>query len=94
MSEWKFSQPKNTAVIADRFFMEQKESCQIVTHDSDDGGWQFLTENTNGDFNRALVVALSQAISMDATLNELFDLPEGWIATRRTKNSAWERRPR
>jgi hypothetical protein len=93
MSDWNFDQPKDTAVIADKYFMERKEPCLFVSHDDDDGGWQFLTQNTQGDPGRVLLVALSNAVSVDETLIELSDLPEGWIATRQTKDSAWERRP-
>jgi hypothetical protein len=94
MTDWKFNEAKNTAVIADKYFMEQKEPCLHVSHDADDGGWQFLTENTNSDSSRAIVVALSSAVSLDPTLNELYDLPIGWVATRSTNKSAWQRQRR
>jgi hypothetical protein len=94
MLHWKFNQPKDTAVFADKYFIEKKEPCLYVTHDDDDGSWQFLTENTKGDVSRVIVVALSTAISVDESLNELFDLPLGWVASRSTNQSQWQRRPK
>ncbi|SRR5258708_3914497 len=93
MHKWMFDNPKNTAVIADAYFIERKEPCVYVTHDADDGGWQFLTENTRGDPSRALVVALSTAIAVDVSLNDLHDLPLGWAASRSTRESPWQRKP-
>jgi hypothetical protein len=93
MNRWKFDSPRNTAVIADRFFVEKKEPCLYVVHDESDGGWQFLTENTNGDAGRAIVVSLARAVSTDPSIDELFDLPLGWTAFRETSKSAWQRKP-
>jgi hypothetical protein len=91
MKEWKFEQPGNTAVIADRFFAEGTEICVYVTHDAYDDGWQFLTANTNGDERRAVVLALSTVVELDPTLDELADLPPGWYATRQSKDERWSR---
>ena len=89
MKDWKFHQPRNTAVIADKFFAEGKETCVYVTHDAYDNGWQFLTANTNGDERRAVVLALSTVVELDPTLDELADLPPGWYATRQSEHESW-----
>ena len=91
MTEWHFSQPKNIAVLADMRFIRHMTPCLYVSHDYDDGGWQFLASDTNGDPGNVLVVALSTAVSVDPTLNEIADLPEGWIATRIAVGAAWQR---
>ena len=93
MNTWKFDSPKNTAVIADRYFVEKKEPCLYVVHDELDGGWQFLTKNTSGNSSRAVVVSLATAVSADPSIDELFDLPLGWTAFRETNKSPWQRRP-
>lgn len=94
MDEWKFSESKNTAVIVDKYFAEGKEPCLYVSHDLEDGGWQFLTETTDGNLDRVLVLALSTIVSLDKSLNTISDLPPGWIATRESIDSEWQRKSR
>ena len=64
----------------------------LVTHDADDGSWQFLCGTTE-DPADARVVGLGQMYGRDATLGELADLPEGWRATRSPASGAWQRGP-
>jgi len=49
----------------------------FVSHDVDDGGWQFLDGDgvTEKD---ARVVSLQELVERDPTLRELADLPVGW----------------
>jgi hypothetical protein len=63
-----------------------------VTHDEDDGGWQFLTSEIVS-VSQAFVVALREMIEHDPSLAALADLPLGWYASRQDKESAWERGP-
>jgi hypothetical protein len=52
----------------------------VLVHDQHDRSWDLLTSNTHGDPGRTVVVALSIVLSVDETLNELFDLPLEWVA--------------
>jgi hypothetical protein len=40
--QWAFLDPPNTAVLANTTFWEGDGWIQRVTHDSEDGAWQFL----------------------------------------------------
>lgn len=62
----------------------------MVTHDADDGGWQFLCGKTN-EPSDGRIVALEEILQMDPTLAELADLPLGWIAFRAQVGVAWTR---
>ena len=81
----------NTAVIADVNFIKGGDVCVYVSHDNEDGIWQFLAPDFDGDESRGLVVSLSTAIENDPSLSELHDLPLGWYAVRKSKSDKWER---
>ncbi|HEX3197180.1 MAG TPA: hypothetical protein VHR39_06435 [Propionibacteriaceae bacterium] len=91
MESWPFADAPNTASIT---------TCQVldgapillVTHDADDGSWQFLCGTTD-DPADGRVVGLGQMCKRDATLTELADLPEGWRASRAAPGLPWQRGP-
>ena len=91
MSDWPFADKPNTASITTRQVLEGAPIL-LVTHDEDDGGWQFLCGTTN-DPADARVVGLGQMLRRDGTLGELADLPEGWRASRASADGPWGRRP-
>lgn len=64
----------------------------LVTHDDDDGGWQFLCGTTN-DPADGRIVALRHVVERDPTVLELVDLPLGWVAHRASCDEVWIREP-
>jgi hypothetical protein len=91
MESWPFTDSPNTASITTRQVLEGAPVL-LVTHDADDGCWQFLCGTTN-DPEDARVVGLGQMYRRDATLGELVDLPEGWRASRSAAGLPWHRSP-
>ena len=90
MENWQFEQPENVAVITLRQIVDGEEPILHVTHDSDDGGWQFLGwENAREE--DAKVVALRTIVRLDPSVQELADLPLGWHAWRRAADQPWQR---
>lgn len=87
---WNFQQPRNLAVITLHRVVAGISDVLQVSHDEDDSGWQFLDGGEFADTD-ARVVGLGQMIDSDPTLAELADLPEGFVATRRSKANAWVR---
>jgi len=61
-----------------------------VSHDIDDGGWQFLSGEP-ADRDQAKLVCLEDAVALDPRLLELSDLKLGWSAERATPSAAWVR---
>jgi len=64
----------------------------LVSHDADDGGWQFLCGTTN-DPSEGRIVHLSDILALDPTVNEVADLPEGWVSFRSNVGGVWRREP-
>jgi hypothetical protein len=84
--------PSNLAVITLRRILQRDVPVLYVSHDADDGCWQFLDGQTP-DLADAMVVGLAAMFSHDPSLAELADLPIGWIASRETPTSTWHRCP-
>lgn len=91
MDSWPFADKPNTASITTRQVLEGAPIL-LVTHDEDDGSWQFLCGTTD-DPADARVVGLGQMCKRDSTLRDLADLPEGWRATRIAPDGPWQRGP-
>lgn len=93
MDKWPFEDPRNTAAITTRLVLETGAPVLRVTHDADDGSWQFLCGTTD-DPADARVVGLGRLCDRDASLLELADLAEGWHAWRERPGAPWRRGPK
>jgi hypothetical protein len=92
METWPFEDPPNVAVITVRAIIERRDWIAYVSHDSDDGGWQFHTSEPGPPREAdAAVVALREIVRLDESVAELADLPLGWHAWRAAKNAPWQR---
>jgi hypothetical protein len=87
---WPFSDPKNLAVITIDRIMEGRKPILYVSHDADDGGWQFLDGGIISEKD-ARVVSLQEMLERDPTLREISDLPLGWKAERGAADKPWRR---
>lgn len=89
-TDWPFDEPKNVAAVTVRQIMREGQPILLVSHDADDGSWQFLT---GGQFSMAdaLLVALHSVVEHDPSVRELADLPLGWVAARDSAGSPWRR---
>jgi hypothetical protein len=92
MDPWPFQDPPNLAVIVDRKILRGDAWIAHVSHDADDGGWQFHS-NEPGPPNEsdAAVVGLGEILRLDERIVELADLPSNWHAWRESPGSAWQR---
>ena len=90
MATWPFADPENVVTLTVRQIMEEAHPILWVTHDDEDGMWQFLT----GDAMRmtdALLVSLRSVYQHDPSIGELADLPCGWNARREAVGMPWQR---
>lgn len=72
-----------------RFVIEGRPITQI-THEEDDGAWQFFSDDRFENFEDvAKVVALEEIIAMDEFVLDIADMPVGHYATRRSSADAW-----
>lgn len=87
----KFREPLNTAVFTTKFVVEEKKPITYVTHDIDDGAWQFFSDDEFDDFESVVkIVALDEIIKLDNSVLELAGMPEGCYAHRESVNDKWE----
>jgi hypothetical protein len=80
-SRWPFDDPPNVAVITLAQIIEQGYPVLYVSHDRDDGAWQFLHDGTN-EIEDARLISLRAMVERDQTLLQLADLSLGWYAWR------------
>jgi len=86
-----FKEPLNTAVFTTKFVVEENKPITYVMHDSDDGAWQFFSDDKFDDFECvAKIVGLGEIIKMDDSVLELADMPEGYYAFRESVNDKWK----
>lgn len=88
-----FAEPPETIVFTTSRVTEQGYPVLVVAHDADDGAWQFLCGTTN-DPRDGVTTSLGRIIERHPEIDELGDLPLGWIAWRESDESDWVREPR
>jgi len=87
--------PPDDIAITTRQVMHGGWPILPVTHDADDGAWQFL--NGRGDTDNtesAMVISAAGILGVDPAVAGLADLPLGWRAWRETPDDPWTRAPR
>lgn len=92
-SDWPFSDPPNSIAFTSEAILSGKSPILYVSHDSDDGAWQFHSGEMLG-VSEAKVKALGEMVKMDPTICELADLPLGSTATREGPTKPWIREKR
>jgi hypothetical protein len=91
-SSWPFEDPPNVATFTTADILERGCPILLVTHDAEDGAWQFLSGRTSKEED-ARIVALRTAVEQDPSIAELADLPVGWRAWRGSVSAPWVREP-
>lgn len=92
-SPWPFENSPNVAVFTTRAVVKGGQPILYVSHDDEDGAWQFHTGQV-AHMADAMLVALQDVFKLDPSIGELADLDYGWIATREMAASPWIRTPR
>jgi hypothetical protein len=87
---WPFIDADNTAVFSCRHVIEEDHAILRVSHDEDDGAWQFLCGQPHIQED-ARLVCLGCVVLRDKTLTALADLPLGWSADRDGPGLSWVR---
>jgi hypothetical protein len=87
---WPFADPKSVVAFTLRDVVEGKRPILLVTHDEEDGCWQFLDGRDSPDPADALVVGLEEVYKLDRSIGELADLPLGWQAWRDAPGEPWQ----
>jgi len=85
---FQFKESETTACFTCSHVINDKSQILYVTHDSD-GTWQFLCGNDNHTENNAKIVSLKQIVEIDQSLNNLYEMPKGVGATRKSIDDTW-----
>jgi hypothetical protein len=88
-NDWLFAEPHNMAILTTSGIIERKYPVLYVSHDADDGSWQFHS-GAEINIEDAKVISLGEIVNLDKSLLSLADLPLGWVAVRSSKNSFWQ----
>lgn len=93
---WPFMDPPNFATITVWRVLERKDPILMVSHDADDGMWQFLntSQGRKPDIKDAAIVGLRDMLMLDPSVGVLADLPRGGIAWRTAPGRVWKRKLR
>jgi len=89
-SDWRFADSPDTVVVTLERILRGDSSLVLVTHDAEDGGWQFLDGEHVFEEDGAIVL-LGEMVQFDPSLLELADLPAGWCAWREAPDRPWQR---
>jgi len=91
MRQWPFVDPPNTAVFTSKKIISGEEWVYYVSHDEEDGAWQFHPSCGPTPEGEAAVVGLGTVFDLDSSIGDLSDLPLGWCAWRQCREGAWQR---
>lgn len=83
-----FNEPKNTSVITCCHIVENGADILYVSHDEEDGMWQFLCGRTHTQ-EQARVVSLNEIFALDNSLCEIAVMPCGYFAERKNRTANW-----
>lgn len=86
---WKFEDGPHTGVYLSKSVHSGDEAVTYVSHDLEDGAWQFLGDSMTE--SGGVLVCFHHPIDKDSSLTELSDLPLGWYAVREKLGDQWER---
>ena len=87
--DFPFEDAPNTACIVCRHVLDKEKAITYISHDADDGMWQFLCggEHTEAD---ARIVSLYFAYMLDQTIGQVADMPCGCYIQRETGKDHWK----
>ncbi len=91
-AEWPFADPGYAAAFTTQRVFSGERPVLLVTHDLEDGAWQFHDGEPICP-EEAIAVALAEIASTDPSLGAVADLPLGWAAWRDGPREPWQRAP-
>lgn len=87
--DFPFADAPNTACIVCRHILDKEKAITYISHDADDGMWQFLCneEHTEEDTR---IVSLYSAYMLDQSVGQVSDMPCGCYIQRNRKDDNWK----
>jgi len=88
--EFKFDENENVSCIVCDHVMNREREILLVTHDMGDGQWGFLCGEEDHNMENYKLISLKEVIEIDNSVNELYEIPLGFGATRGTQEQKWK----
>jgi hypothetical protein len=92
VEDWPFDESPDAEAITLTRIVRGEAPVRLVTHDEDDGAWQFLVGELVAQ-EVAVFVDLIAMVQHDPGLVAVLDLPLGWYAWRAEVGLPWHRGP-
>ena len=89
-SVYKFQDAENTVCFVCDHVLNKERPILNVTHDIEDGIWQFMCGQHDHDESNAKIISLKQATEIDNTINDLYEMPLGVGAERESISDKWK----
>ena len=90
---WPVRDDPATAVFTSSRILDGIDWVYCVSHDLDDGAWQFHPYSGRTSEEEARVVSLKSMLAIEPRIAELADLPLGWHAWRTDQRDSWQFAP-
>ena len=91
LKDWPFKDARSTCVFTSKSVARGETWIQFVSHDAEDGAWQFHPPGDQTPEESATVVSLLTIFRLDASIADLADLQTGWWAERASTDAPWVR---
>lgn len=88
-SFFKFNEPENTGCFVCDHVLSRQRPILYALHDRDDSSWQFMCGQNDHTEGNAKLISLKQATEIDDSINDLYEMPLGVGAERKTTTSKW-----
>ena len=85
-----FDEPKNVAVFTCKHILEDGADICYISHDKEDGFWQFLCGSNDHIESDARIISLKHAFDLDNSIGKLASMPLGCCAIRKKKGAVWQ----
>lgn len=79
----------DTEVISCCHVVDEHAPILYVSHDKEDGMWQFLCGKEH-EVSEARVISLEEALELDSTLPKIQKIKQGYIAERISRETPWK----
>ncbi len=88
IKKWPFKDKLDVISITTKGIVEEGKTILYVTHDKDDGMWQFH-DGTILKEEDARIVSLKEVYELDPSIGNISNIPCGWHAWRDSKDGEW-----
>lgn len=88
-NKFDFKEPENTPCFVCSHVLNHERDILFASHDIE-GDWQFLCGKDDHTEENAKIISLKNATDLDQSINDLFEMPKGIGAERKTKKEKWK----